>query len=398
MKKKHMCRSSECVILLLLLIWSTLFISSCTHEVYVYQIPEMIDDGLITAAANDVGLDHSTLGEAVNRIRDKTYNEVHSMLIVKNSRLVLEEYFTGHKYKWDGPNHHGKKVKFDRDMIHNLASVTKSFTSAIVGIAVDHGYIKSVDEKVLSFFPEYSHLSDENKEKITIEHLLTMTSGLEWNEWEYPYSDTRNDIIQLHMVSDPFEYILSKPVIHESGTEWYYSGADVNLLAEIIKRASGMRMDIFADKYLFEPMGIEKQQWQFIKPDIVYASGDLKLRPKDMAKFGMLYLQGGLYDGTRIISKEWIDRSITKLVKLDKPVDCGSDGYGYQWFFKTYTVNSRQVEVVRRTGWGGQAIILFPELDMLAVFTGGTYTSMYCFDDILTRYILPTALMNAKQE
>ena len=139
-----------------------------------------------------------------------------------------------------------------------------------------------------------------------------MTSGCEWLEMDVPLTDTeRNDLIQLFIEPDPIEYILAKPVVAEAGTQWYYSGGDVNLLGEIIRRATGLRIDYFAEKYLFNPLGITDYEWKFLNPDIVYTSGDLKLRPRDMAKFGYLYLNRGIWDGKNIISQEWIEASIS---------------------------------------------------------------------------------------
>jgi CubicO group peptidase (beta-lactamase class C family) len=248
-----------------------------------------------------------------------------------------------------------------------------------------------VGVKVFSFFPEYSHLIDGQKGKITIEHLLTMTSGLEWNEWEYPY-DERNDLIQLWIVDDPIEYILAKPVVYEPGTRFYYSGGDVNLLGEIIRRATDQSVDVFAGKYLFTPLGIEAYEWQHLTPEIVYTSGDIKMRPRDMAKFGLLYLQNGIWSGKRIVAEKWIERSTEEYISI---VDLSYEdmhGYGYQWWLKTYRADSRSSESYLRTGWGGQAIIAFPELDMVVVFTGGNYTSSEPVHEIVTRFILQAVL------
>ena len=384
--------------LLLLAALSVACMSSCSGDFalnlgrqhYIYQVPEQTDDGLETASLDQAGMDPALIAEAIDRVKKGKYEEVHSILIVKDGKLVLEEYFRGHRFKYDGKNQHGELVDFDRGTIHNLASVTKSFTSALVGIAVDQGFIKDVNDKVFSYFPEYSHLNDPNKDKVTIEHLLTMTSGLQWNEWEYPYTDTRNDLIQLFVVSDPIEYILSKPVVHEPGTKWYYSGGDVNLLSEIIRRASGFKMNDFAALYMFRHMGITEYEWQFINPSLVYASGDLKLRPRDMARFGLLYLRGGLWDGKQIISAEWIEKSTGKYIGLGPGSHKNSHDYGYQWFLKTYHSASREYESYLRSGWGGQMIVGFPELDMLVVFTGGNYASPDPTDEIIARYILPS--------
>ncbi|MEZ4962020.1 MAG: serine hydrolase domain-containing protein [Saprospiraceae bacterium] len=128
----------------------------------------------------------------MDKIVGGQYPEVHAMLIYKDGKLVLEEYFQGHEYKWDAPMHHGDWVTWNRDKLHQIHSDTKSITSACVGIAIDQGFIESVHQSIFDYFPEYQHLNTDGKDKITIEHLLTMTSGLDANEWTVPYSSPEN--------------------------------------------------------------------------------------------------------------------------------------------------------------------------------------------------------------
>jgi len=180
-------------------------------------------------------------------------------------------------------------------------------TAALAGITIDRGLIEDDQRGVAAFFPEYSHLFDDQKRKITIEHLLTMSSGLEWNEWDKPLTSRENDLIQLFVVSDPVEYILGKPVVHEAGAYWYYSGGDVNLLGVLFHHATGYRIDSFSAEYLFGPLGISVFEWQQLNPQIVYASGELYLRPRDLAKFGYLFLNEGVSNGTRVILTNWIE-------------------------------------------------------------------------------------------
>jgi CubicO group peptidase (beta-lactamase class C family) len=135
------------------------------------------------------------------------------MLIFKDGKIVFEEYFMGHRYKWDGTNHHGILVTWRKSMLHHFQSVTKSITSACIGIALDKGFIKSVDQSIFDYLPEHQHLKKNGKEKITIEHLLTMTSGIDWNEWNAPYSSKDNPIIGIWFSEkDPITYILDRPL------------------------------------------------------------------------------------------------------------------------------------------------------------------------------------------
>jgi CubicO group peptidase (beta-lactamase class C family) len=368
---------------LLLLLVCTVWLVSC-QPANTHPIPEQTNDGWQTASLDDVGLNAKILKELVEDIHGNKYQNVHSIVIVKDGKLVFEEYFSGYTWDYNGDEFRGELTDFGIDTIHNLASVTKSFTSALVGIAMDQGFIQGVDEKVFGFFPEYSHLNDERKDKITLEHLLTMTSGLEWNELELPLSNTRNDLIQLFIVSDPIEYILAKPVVDEPGTKWYYNGGGTNLLGEVIRETTGLRMDDFAEEYLFAPLGITDYEWDHINPDVIHASGNLKLRPRDMAKFGYLFLNGGTWKGERIVSEEWI-RESTK----GRASPLWADGYGYQWWLRTYHSNSTSVDSFYADGLGGQRIAVFPSLDMVVVFTGGNYVGEVPVDDIVVRFILP---------
>ena len=263
--------------------------------------------------------------------------------------------------------------------------MTKSFTSALIGIAIDQGIIGGVDEKLFDYFPEYAHLAGDGKESITIEHLLTMTTGLEWNGLEVPIEsrDPTNDVLKLFFVDDPIEYILAKPLIDEPGIDWYYNGGATFLLGEILHRASGKRMDNFAEQYLFTPLGITDHEWLFVQPDLVYAAGSLRLRPRDMAKLGYLYLNEGDWEGEQVLSKEWIESSIEP-----SAIPWWSDGYGYQWWLEHFTSNNTSYRAFSAVGWGGQRIIVFPELEMVVVLTGGNYVQVDPNIEIVENHIL----------
>ena len=385
----HVDKKSWLLIIPLLIAVLSVLLVSCGPE-YIYQIPETTGDGWNTASLDSVELDQNTLGELVKLINQGKYENIHSILIVKDGKLVFEEYFDGYAFDFSGDQHRGEYTEFGINTIHNLASVTKVITSALIGIAIDHGYIQSVEQDIFTFFPEYSNLNDSKKNKITIEHLLTMTSGLKWNEIDLPYTE-ENDLIQLFIVPNPIEYILAKPVVAEAGAKWYYSGGDVNLLGEIIRNATGLRIDDFAEKYLFSPLGITDFEWKFINPDIVYTSGDLKLRPRDMAKFGYLYLNNGIWNDKRIISEEWVEASTEKYISIPLPhwAEIYGESYGYHWWLRTDYDNSKPYQSFLRTGWGGQRISVYPEVDMVVILTGGNYAATEPVNEIISRFILP---------
>ena len=352
-----------------------------------YPAPPETGDGWLTASLTEVGLEEGLIDQAMNRIKGGKYANVHSLLIVKDGYLVFEEYFEGHVWDYAAERFEGPFVTFDRDTRHTIMSVTKAFTSALVGIAIDEGFIADEGEKLFEFFPEYAQLTDEEKEMITLEHLLTMTSGLEWNEADYSYSEIENDLIQLFVQEDPVGYILAKPLIHEPGSYWYYSGGDVNLLGEVIQQSTGERMDEFAEERLFAPLGITSYEWDFINPDLVHASGSLMLRPRDMAKFGYLILNDGVWKGEQVVSSNWLDK--TKTAYIATPWPEHGEQYGYQWWLKRFPYDGDEITALHRTGWGGQAIAIFDDLDMVVVFTGGNYVDASPNNEIIERYILP---------
>lgn len=361
---------------------------------FLVGLTDHLGGGWEIASLSDVGIDEKPLQDLVEAIRRDKYRNIHSILIARKGDLVFEEYFGGYRYKYDGDMFRGEFVNYDTNTIHDIASVTKAITSALIGIAVDRGQIQGEYQEIFSFFPEYSHLKDEKKDKITVEHLLTMTSGLQWNEMDVSVNtrNEKNDIIQSFHAADPIEYILVKPVVVEPGTRWYYSGGDVNVLGEIIRKATGLRMDDFAKQHLFRPLGIKEYEWGFMNPDIIHAAANLKLRPRDMLKFGQMYLDGGMWKGKRILSRQWVEWS-TKAHKRVSPAswrESEGDRYGYQWFLRTYNTKSAAYESYLRTGWGGQRITVFPSLEMVVVFTGGNHATPDPENEIMTRHVLPS--------
>lgn len=372
----------------------TLAICSCGPK-YSYNIPESRDDGWQIATLEEVGIDERVLSRAMDQIDAGKFGSIHSLLIVKDGKLVLEEYFDGYSFDFWSDEFQGDFMEFGIDTPHNQASVTKVYTSALIGIAIEQGFLKGVDQKVFDYFPEYTLLNDEAKRRITLEHLLTMTSGLDWNQGDLPITDERNDIIQVHIAQDPVTYILDKSMVVEPGVRWYYSEADVNLLGEVIQNASGLRLDDFAQQYLFEPLGFTGAEWKLINPDFVWASGDLKIRPRDMAKMGYLYLKGGMWNGKRILSEGWIQQSTEAYIDVPNSymAEHWGDRYGYHWWLRTFQTDSGKVNALLRSGWGGQAIYVFPDLDLVVVFTGGNYAAdnyMQRINEIVSRQILPS--------
>lgn len=375
--------------------------SSDSSTQYSYQPPPQMGDGLAVGSLDEVGLDVGLLAEAVDGIEDGRYGEVHSMLIYKDNRLVLEEYFPGHDYQWDAPNFHGDLVNWDWEKEHNIHSVGKSITSASVGIAIDEGFIESVDQSIFDYLPDYQHFNTAGKGQITIEHLLTMTSGLEWDEWGTSYSNEGNDVIALWLdCDDPIACILQKPLVSEPGTSFTYSGGNMVLLGEIIKNATGMDIEAFSAAYLFQPLGIEPVAWSWINDDVIYAGGDQYLTPREMLKFGITYLNDGMWDGQQIIPKQWVETSaapysgnswFNNALRPIPPDDGtrGERGYAYTWWTHEFSHGGKKIPTYWATGFGGQKIIVFSEQEAVVVFTSGNYNMASTNATILNDYIIP---------
>ena len=331
-------------------------------------------------------MDKKKFAELVQCIQEGTYQNIHSLLVVKEGQIAFEAYFSGYEWDYDRPQFRGEFVRYGVDSLHNLASVTKSITSTLIGIAIDRGLIPGVDEKLVSYFPEYASLFDDRKRAITLHHVFTMTSGLEWNEMESTLDNRENDLIRLFRVRDPKKYILSKPVTSDPGTKWYYNSGGTNLLGEVIRRATGSRMDDFAKAALFDPLGITRFEWDHLNTEMIFASGNLKLCARDLAKLGLLFLDGGVWRGERIVSQEWIAEA-TKA----HAIPSGADGYGYHWWLETFHVGSSSFDSYYAAGWGGQRLMVFPALELVVVMTGGNYVEDEPVDEILIRYILPAS-------
>ncbi|MCP4727270.1 MAG: serine hydrolase [bacterium] len=363
-------------------------INSDSYE-YIYSIPPQLDDGWETDSLADAGMDESYFIDLMNRLRVIRNHEIHSILVVKNERLVFEEYFPGDKFKL--ALYTGERG-FNRNDDHTLCSATKSFTSALIGIAIDKGLIQSVQQRVFDFFPECSDLLTDASEKsdLTLEHMLTMTSGLDYDDVTYSYYDTRNDMNRMYASPEPIRFLLSKDITTTPGNVYRYNNNNTIILGEIINKATGERLDDFSDNHLFSKIGIENFEWQLLPAGVVLASGELRLRPRDMAKFGLLFLNDGVWNDEQIISKEWIELSIKRHINILYGFE--DDGYGYQWWMKDIKSKGETFSTYSASGWGGQRIIQIPELDMVVVSTGGNYykTPVLTIYDIIGDYIIPS--------
>jgi CubicO group peptidase (beta-lactamase class C family) len=301
-----------------------------------------------------VGIDTGKIEQITQEIRnDERFDLIHSMLIVKDGKLVHEAYFWG----------------YQRNSLNVMASISKSVTSTLIGIAIDKGFIKSVDESVVALLPEYSKLTkDPKKQAINLKHILTMSSGLDWLEHGTSYNDLENSEYQMVDSEDWMEYVLSKPMKDIPGTRFLYNTGGIHLLSAVIQSTTGLRTNIFAEKYLFEPLGIYAYQWNRDStghPCTGGTDGGVGLRSRDIAKFGWLFLHNGKWKGKQVVSEGWVKLATRRHIKNPR----GGQYYGFCWFPGTLRRGGKEVEYIASFGYGGQTLYLIPELDLIIAFT-----------------------------
>jgi CubicO group peptidase (beta-lactamase class C family) len=319
-------------------------------EHWNYKAPDEINDGWTVATLRDVGIAQQPLKELFQSVIDGKYQGLDAVLIAYQGQLVLEEYF-----------HFGKP-----DRVHSLQSVTKSLTSLLYGIAYDEGILNNLEVPVHNFFPEYSDSSQASTWSASLRHTLMMSAGLEWNEMDIPYSDLSNDAVQMNISNDMFDYVLSKDKkagVHPGEKFYYNSGLSI-LLGGVLKSATGMTADHYAEKTLFRELGIHDYQWGSLNGKL-HTGGGLYLRARDLLKTGQLVLDKGKWKAEQVISKSWIEESTAHHLKVESPQD--TLGYGYQWWRKEFKVKDKSYQAIYASGYGGQFLWVVPELDLVVV-------------------------------
>ncbi|TMI85291.1 MAG: serine hydrolase [Bacteroidetes bacterium] len=323
------------------------------------------EDGIRTASMTEVGIDSGIINRIDTTIQNGTYPNIHSLLIARHNMLVYEKYWTGRDEDWGSDR---GVLKHSKDDLHDIRSISKSIVSACIGIAIQQGKIKSVDQKVFDFFPEYAKLDTGMKSLLTIKHLLTMSSGLSWNE-EVPYDNPENSEIKMVRSSNPVEYVLRQPMDFPPGKVWKYNGGTTQLLAAIIEKTTGKQVDQFAKENLFDPLGIKRFEWrQYPGTNLPAAASGLRLRSRDLLKFGLLYSNEGTWNGKQLVPKSWVRESCQ--AHVERPT---SGAYGYQFWLWHDTINHKLTSLVACVGNGDQRIFFDKTNDLLIVVTAGNY-------------------------
>ncbi len=245
------------------------------------------------------------------------------------------------------------------DSLDHIRSVTKSIMSALIGIAIDQGYIKGLDEAAYKYAGSYKSKFTQQKKEITVRHLLSMTSGLQWSEvsGDSEYNEWVTS-------SDPLLYFLEKPVAHKPGTHFAYSTAGFHLLSLVLTNASGMTTLDFAQKYLFQPLGFSKVRWERLGPGYYNGGAGLELHPRDMIRFGQLYSNKGIYDAKRIIAETYMQETTSPRKSSNSESGAGN-GYGLGWWLG----DDHGIRGFMAQGFAGQVIAVVPEFDLVFAIT-----------------------------
>jgi CubicO group peptidase (beta-lactamase class C family) len=331
--------------------------------------PAENEDGIRIASMADAGIDSSVINKIDTAISNGTYPNIHSLLIARNNLLVYEKYWAGKDERWGddiGITVHAK------DSLHDIRSISKSIVSACIGIAIQQGKIKSVDQKIFDFFPQYAKQDTGLKSLLTIKHLLTMSSGFVWNE-DVPYDNPENSEIRMINSPNPVEYVLSQPLEFAPGQVWKYNGGTTQLLAAIIEKTTGKKIDQFAKEYLFQPLGITSFEWvKYPGTDLPAAASGLRLRSRDLLKFGLLYNNNGMWKDKQLVPAKWIEESFQPHVeRLEGGRNAGA--YGYQFWLWSDTIKNTPTPIVACVGNGDQRIFFDKTHNLLVVITAGNY-------------------------
>jgi CubicO group peptidase (beta-lactamase class C family) len=289
---------------------------------------------------------------------------------VRKGVTLAEWYFEGADDRRDsGPI---GVVKFGPATLHDVRSVTKSVVSVLFGIAMANGAIKGLDIAVLDFFPEYKDLQTAERRQITLRHLLSMTSGLRWDESTYPYTDRRNSETAMDVADDPMRNALEQPLESLPGSQFRYNGGSVALIAEVLSRATKMNLEDFARQALFAPLGITQFEWYKDARGVPYAASGLRLLPRDMAKIGRLMLDKGSVGGWQIVPEAWVKASVSPQALIGSDGECGFN-YGYFWWLLPTCATNPASGWYAAIGNGGHRIFVVPEQELIIVVTAGLY-------------------------
>ncbi|TDI74273.1 MAG: class C beta-lactamase-related serine hydrolase [Bacteroidetes bacterium] len=362
----------------ILLAWSalTLVVSESTAQSIKYSWP---GESWEVSTPEDEGVDGVAIQAIIDEITAGEYGPIDHFLLIRNGRSIADQHFendyesvmaqydtTRHQYNYDDTNWH---PFYNGTHLHSMQSVTKSVLSAALGIAIDEGYISSVNVKVMPYFSDYEFdRSDTRKMDIRLEDLLTMRSGIKWNT-SGGYSDSDHSTIVMELSDEWMPFILNQPMYADPGTTYQYNDGASVMIGHILREATGKRADEWANDRLFRPIGIDEYYWKTTVSGEADTEGGLYLTTHDLARIGYLFLRNGNWNGTQVISEEWVKASISPVVVDINPDNQRIDpGYGYQWWVPLQ--KDGEPQIFAGNGYGGQFLMVAPEYDLIAVFDG----------------------------
>jgi CubicO group peptidase (beta-lactamase class C family) len=355
--------------------------------------PPDLHDGWPVAVPEQEGLDPALICGIGPRLDGWEEANPHAVVVARHGALVYEHYFAGEDWRLTMPL---GGVTFDAGTKHDMRSISKSVTSLLVGIAFDRGWLTDLDAPVLPFFPEYESLRTPEKDRITLRHVLTMSSGLAWDETSLPHTDPSNSWWQMAVAPDSHRYVLGRPLAAQPGEVFNYNSGSVDVLGLILRKVSGRRLDALAKEALFDPLEIDDWDWDGTAGFNPSAAAGLRLRPRDLAKIGQLVLQHGAWHGKQIVSSAWIDQSVIPRM-TGTGLMFGREGitsYGYLWWLGHVTDDRSEQDLVTAAGNGGQRLFIVPSLDLVVVATAGVYggkSSGLTGATALNDFVLPAA-------
>jgi CubicO group peptidase (beta-lactamase class C family) len=331
--------------------------------------------GWPSASPDAEGLDAAVLSRFDAELARGEQGYVDGMLVIRHGRIVYEKRYapdydglfatapdrTPGLYNYYDPRWH---PWYERGALHTLQSVSKSVTSALVGIAIARGEIPGVEAKALPYFADYKVDADPRRGRWTIEKLLTMTSGIRWDEDTVPYTDPANSCAGMEASRDWVQFVLDQPMAAEPGEVFVYNSGVTELLAAVLKKATGQHADDYAAEHLFRPLGIADFHWKRTPTGHPDTEGGLYLTPRDLAKIGYLFSHDGMWEGRRLLPAGWAAESTRPRVAL---APGAALRYGYQWW--SLPAEGRP-EHFAAIGYGGQYLLVVPSLELIAVFTG----------------------------
>ncbi len=306
---------------------------------------------------------------------------LHAAVAVRGGQTLLEYYGAGVDFAWGTSL---GVVEYGPDTLHDVRSVTKSVTALLYGIALGEGRVPHPAEPLLRQFPQYPDLAaDPERARLTVEHALTMSLGLEWRE-DLPYNNPANAEIAMELAPDRYRYVLERPILELPGARWTYCGGASALLGRLIADGTGQPLPQYVRAALFAPLGITRFEWMAGADGVASAASGLRLAPRDLARIGELVLADGASDGRQIVPASWIHAMLQPRLQTD-----WGGQYGYQWYIETIAGH----RLVAGMGNGGQRLIALPELDLTVAVTAGNYDDPDQWRTpvtLLERVILPT--------